>query len=64
MYFDILVFFIIFETLLQYLELKGWPFKNIQILLFVLCLLTIRTVENFAWITLAQKSLKMNIEID
>ena len=64
MYFDILVFFIIFETLLQYLELKGGPFKNIQILLFALCLLTIRTVENFAWIMLAQKSLKMNIEID
>ena len=64
MYIDILIFFIIFETLLQYLEHKGGPFKNMQVLLFVLCLLIIRTVENFAWIMLAQKSLKMNIEID
>ena len=64
MYIDILIFFIIFETLLQYLEHKGGPFKNMQVLLFVLCLLIIRTVENFAWIMLAQKSLKMDIEID
>ena len=48
--------FIIFEALIPYLEHKGsLTFKNVWILLFRHCLLTILAMQNFAWIILAQK---------
>ena len=56
--------FIIFEALIPCLEHKGrLTFKNVWMLPFPLCLLTILTVENFAWIILTQ-SLKMNVELN